>query len=82
MKKMKTFTLFYHLGVMPRNSWKLMPGIGRESTDKYSSLKRLFMLNFNEISDQENCRSFSMVILLIKYSGSCPEREISLLDMV
>ena len=63
---MKTFTLFYHLGVIPKNSWKLMPGIGRESTDIYSSLKRLFILNFMEISDHENFRSFSMVILLMK----------------
>ena len=67
---------------MPTKNWKLMRGIGRARTERYSSLKRLLILNFIEISDQENCRSFSMVILLIKYSGSFPEREISLLDIV
>ena len=61
---------------------KFIPGIGRESTERYSSLKRLLIVPFNERSAQRNEKSFSSEILLIKYSGSLPVSEISFDDIV
>ena len=71
-----------HFGVMPKKISKFIPGIGRESTDRYSSLKRLFMEPFRERSAQRVENVFSNVILLMKYSGSVPVSMMSLLVMV
>ena len=71
-----------HLGVMPRNISKLIPGIGRESTERYSSSKRLFIDPLSEMSAHLNTNTFSSEMLLIKYSGSLPESVMSLLDIV
>ena len=71
-----------HLGVIPTNISKFIPGIGRDRTDRYSSSKRLFIEPLSEKSHQLNVKFFSSVMLLIKYSGSLPVRVISLLDIV
>lgn len=60
------FSSLYHLGVMPTKNSKLMPGMGRESTERYSSSKRLLMLPFSERSAQLNEKSVSSDRLLIK----------------
>ena len=67
---------------MPRKISKLMPGIGRERTDRYSSSKRLFIepLRLKSAHDEENL--FSKEMLFIKYSGSLPVSIISLLLIV
>ena len=64
------------------NISKLIPGIGRESTDKYSSLNRLFIVPFNDRSAQLSEKPFSRVMLLMKYSGSLPVSVMSFDDMV
>ena len=64
------------------NISKLIPGIGRESTDRYSSLNRLLIVPFNDISAQLNDNTFSSEILLMKYGGSLPVSDISFDDMV
>jgi hypothetical protein len=71
-----------HLGVMPMKNSKLMPGMGRDSTDKYSSLKRLLMAAFNEMSAQAGEHLFSSVTLLMKYDGSLPVSDMSFDDIV
>ena len=72
----------YHLGVMPRNISKLMPGMGRDKTDRYSSLKRLLMTPLRDISAQRNEKPFSSDMLLMKYSGSLPVSDMSFEDIV
>ena len=71
-----------HFGVMPIKNSKFIPGIGRERTERYSSLKRLLTAPFSEISAQLNDSPFSRVILLIKYGGSFPVRDMSFDDIV
>ena len=61
---------------------KLIPGIGRESTERYSSLKMLLTVPLIERSAQRNGNSFSSEMLLIKYSGNFPVSEISFDDIV
>ena len=48
------------------NISKLMPGIGRDRTERYSSLKRLLIVPFSERSAQRSDSSFSSEMLLIK----------------
>lgn len=72
----------YHLGVIPINISKLMPGIGRDNTDRYSSSNRLFIVPFSEMSAHLNDCTFSSVILLMKYGGNLPVRETSFDDIV
>ena len=62
----KIFSSLYHLGVMPTKNSKLMPGMGRESTERYSSSKRLFIVPFSDKSAQRKRKSFSSEMLLIK----------------
>ena len=51
----------YHLkwGVMERNISKLIPGMGRESTERYSSLKRLLTAPLIDRSAHLNVNPFS-----------------------
>ena len=56
----------YQCGVIDRNISKLMPGIGLESTDRYSSLKRLFTAPLMEKSAHLKAKDFSSEILDIK----------------
>ena len=58
---------FLNFGVIPKNTSKLIPGIGRESTERYSSLKRLLTAPFIEKSAHLHETVFSNAILLIKY---------------
>ena len=44
------FCFFRNLGVMPMNISKLMPGMGRDNTERYSSSNRLLMLPFSDRS--------------------------------
>ena len=74
--------LGYHLGVMPMNISKLIPGIGRDKTDRYSSLKRLFIVPFSERSAHLNTNTFSSDMFDMKYGGSLPVSDISFDDMV
>ena len=74
--------LGYHLGVMPTNISKLMSGIGRDKTDRYSSLKRLFMVPFSERSAHLNDSTFSSEMFDMKYGGSLPVSDMSFDDMV
>ena len=67
---------------MPINISKFMPGIGRDSTDRYSSSNRLFTEPFRLRSAHERLIFFSRDMLLIKYGGRVPVRDMSLLDMV
>jgi hypothetical protein len=59
-----------------------MPGIGRERTDRYSSLKRLFIVPLTESVTLLSGILFSSEMLFIKYGGSVPESDMSLLDIV
>ena len=59
-----------------------MPGIGRERTDKYSSLKRLLIVPFSERSAHLNSNTFSREMFDIKYGGSLPVSEMSFDDIV
>ena len=52
-------------GVMPTKNWKLMPGIGRPRTERYSSLKRLLIVPLRDHSAHEQDICFSSVMLLI-----------------
>ena len=72
----------YHFGVMPMKIPKLMPGIGRDKTERYSSLKRLFIVPLSERSAHLKWRLFSMAMLLIKYGGSFPVSDRSFDDIV
>ena len=74
--------LDYHFGVMPMNISKLMPGMGRDSTDKYSSLKRLFIVPFSDSSAHLNTNTFSSEMFDMKYGGSLPVSDMSFDDMV
>ena len=73
---------YYHFGVMPMNISKLIPGIGRARTERYSSLKRLLIVPLSDRSAHLNERLFSRERLFIKYGGRVPERVMSLLDIV
>ena len=64
-----TYFLLPHLGVIPRKNSKFIPGIGRESTERYSSSKRLFTAPLSERSAHASEKRFSRVMLLIKYGG-------------
>ena len=76
------FSLYLNFGVMPMNISKLIPGIGRESTERYSSLKRLFIVPLTDSVTFLSGILFSIERLFIKYGGSVPERDMSLLDIV
>ena len=54
-----------YLRLIPRNISKLIPGMGRERTERYSSLKRLFTHPFTFMSAHLNANCFSTVRLLI-----------------
>ena len=71
-----------NFGVMPTKTSKLMPGIGRDNTERYSSLKRLFTVPFSEISAQRRLMTRSRDMFDIKYGGSLPVSEMSLDDIV
>ena len=75
-------TIFYHLGRIPTNISKLIPGIGCDKVEIYSSLKRLLTMPLREREAQEKLNCFSSSMLFIKYGGSLPVRDMSLLDMV
>lgn len=51
------YFVFPNLGVMPMNISKLMPGMGRDNTERYSSSNRLLMLPFSDRSAhrKESC---------------------------
>ena len=55
----------FQRGVMPTKNWKLMPGIGRPRTERYSSLKRLLIVPLSDHSAHEQEICFSSVMLLI-----------------
>lgn len=57
---------FPHLGVMPIKNSKLIPGIGRDNTERYSSSKRLLTVPFKDKSAQRSENPFSRVTLLMK----------------
>ena len=67
--------------MLMKNS-KFIPGIGRESTERYSSLNRLLTAPFSESSAHFNEIPFSKVRLFMKYGGSLPVKETSFDDMV
>ena len=69
-------------GVRDRNISKLIPGMGRERTERYSSLKRLLIAPFTERSAHLKLNSFSRDMFDIKYGGSLPVSDISLDDIV
>ena len=71
-----------HFGVIPINISKLIPGIGRESTERYSSLKRLLIVPFSDRSAHLNASTFSSEMFDIKYDGSLPVSVISFEDIV
>ena len=71
-----------HLGVMAMNISKFMPGIGRESTERYSSLKRLLIAALMLRSAHLNENPLSRLMLLIKYGGSLPVSVLSFDDIV
>ena len=73
---------FLNFGVIPKNTSKLIPGIGRDNTERYSSLKRLLTAPLIEMSAHLYDMVFSNAILLIKYSGSLPVSVTSLDDIV
>lgn len=56
--------------------------MGRDNTERYSSLKRLFIVPFNDRSAHLNDKPFSKVTLLIKYGGSFPVSDMSFEDIV
>ena len=72
----------HHFGVIPKNTSKLIPGIGRDKTERYSSLKRLLIAPLMEKSAHLHETTFSKAILLMKYLGSLPVKVISLDDIV
>ena len=63
---LKTDDFNYHLGVIPIKNSKLILGMGRESTDKYSSLNKLLMAPFNDKSAHLVVTPLSRVRLLMK----------------
>ena len=67
---------------MPMKISKLIPGIGRESTERYSSLKRLLTLPLSDRSAHLKLSTFSNEMFDMKYGGSLPVRDISFEDMV
>ena len=58
---------FLNFGVIPKNTSKLIPGIGRDKTERYSSLKRLLTAPLIEKSAHLHETVFSKEILLMKY---------------
>ena len=58
---------FLNFGVIPKNTSKLIPGIGRDNTERYSSLKRLLTAPLIENSAHLHETVFSKEILLMKY---------------
>ena len=76
------FNFHLNFGVIPKNTSKLIPGIGRDNTERYSSLKRLLTAPLIEMSAHLYDMVFSNAILLIKYSGSLPVSVTSLDDIV
>ena len=58
---------FLNFGVIPKNTSKLIPGIGRDKTERYSSLKRLLTAPLIENSALLHETVFSKEILLMKY---------------
>lgn len=63
---------FHHLGVIPTKISKLTPGIGRDSTDRYSSLKILFIEPFKDKSSHLNDVFFFYRNVTHKISGQFP----------
>ena len=57
--------IFPHFGRMPMKNSAFMRGMGRPSTDRYSSLKRLLTVAFSVRSDHPNAISRSSDTLLI-----------------
>ena len=78
----KSYLLQLHLGVMPINISKLMPGIGRDNTERYSSLKRLLIVPLSDSSAHFSVSTFSSEMFDMKYCGSLPVSEISFEDIV
>ena len=50
---------------MPTKNWKLIRGIGRARTERYSSLKRLLITPLSDQSAHEQWRDFSRETLLM-----------------
>ena len=67
---------------MPIKNSKLILGIGRDKTERYSSLNKLLTAPFNDSSTPFKELPLSRVKLLIKYSGSLPVNEMSFDVMV
>ena len=62
---------------------KFMRGIGRDSTETYSSLKRLLICPLSESSAQGSEKRFSSVRSFMKYGASRSKRvSVSLLEVV
>ena len=61
------FILNFHQkrGVIPIKNSTLMPGIGRDNTERYSSLNKLFTAPFSDNSAHFNETPRSSVMLLI-----------------
>ena len=60
------FFFLPHLGVIPIKNSKLIPGIGRDNTERYSSSKRLLTVPFKDKSAQRSENPFSRVTLLMR----------------
>ena len=67
---------------MPMNTSKLIPGIGRDNTERYSSLKRLLTVPLSERSAHFMLKTLSNDMFDMKYGGSFPVSEISFDDIV
>ncbi len=52
------FFFLPHLGVIPIKNSKLIPGIGRDNTERYSSSKRLLTVPFKDKSAQRSENPF------------------------
>ena len=62
-----------HLGRMSRKISKFKRGMGRASTERYSSLSRFLTAALTEKSAHGTAKSFSTDISFIKYGGTYPE---------
>lgn len=71
-----------HFGVIPIKNSQFILGIGRERTERYSSLKRLLIVPLTDTSAHLNEKLFSREMLLIKYGVRRPVSVMSLLDIV
>ena len=67
---------------MPTKNSKFIPGIGRDSTVTYRSLKRFLTASESDRSAHLKHSPFDKVTSFMKYGGTEPEIAVSLLDIV